>query len=150
MVATFPRTRGGSGVRAWPLLGGLLLCAPLMGAPLTAGEPVSGEPAPPPAGEGVTGTISPDSSRTADPFSAPVALEALDGLRGGDSVENHNRVTGEVGGNTAERVTTGATMLGGGAFAGASGITTVIQNTGANVLIQNGMVVNVQFVAPRP
>lgn len=145
MVATFPRTRGGSGARAWPLLGGLLLCAPLMGAPLTAGEP-----APPPAGAGVTGTISPDSPRTADPFSNPVALEALDGLRGGDSVENRNRVTGEVGGNTAERVTTGATMLGGGAFAGASGITTVIQNTGANVLIQNGMVVNVQFVAPRP
>ena len=83
-------------------------------------------------------------------FGVPVVEERLDSLRGGEGVDNENRVRGEVSGNSASRVSTGDNTLGGGAFAGASGITTVIQNTGANVLIQNGMVVNVQFVDPTP
>ncbi len=84
------------------------------------------------------------------PFAAPVAESRLDALRGGEGVDNDSRVLGEVTGNSADRVVTGDNTLGGGAFAGSSGITTVIQNTGANVLIQNGMVVNVQFVDPTP
>ena len=35
-------------------------------------------------------------------------------------------------------------------FANASGISTVIQNTGANVLIQNAMIVNVKFADSGP
>lgn len=83
-----------------------------------------------------------------DAFQQPMSLQALDRLRGGESVESSSRVNGEVGNNSVEAVVSGDNTIDQRSFAGASGITTVIQNTGANVLIQNGMVVNVQFVDP--
>lgn len=71
---------------------------------------------------------------------------ALDAYRGGDDrVENHVHVDGTVDGNSAQNTISGNNTLGGDAFSNASGIATVIQNSGSNVLIQNGMVVNVQF-----
>lgn len=81
----------------------------------------------------------------------PLEADALDALRGGESVVVV-RVgnDGEVDGNHAENVTSGLNAIDGGAFANASGITTVIQNSGSNVLIQNGTAVNVQFVDPTP
>lgn len=76
--------------------------------------------------------------------------DALDELRGGDSavvrVEVHNG--GRVDGNTADDVVSGWNVIHSGAFANGSGISTVIQNSGSNVLIQNGTAVNVQFVDP--
>jgi hypothetical protein len=96
------------------------------------------------AGEPVGADVRPTA------FTEPVVDDRLDSLRGGDGVDNDSRVRGELSGNSADRVSTGDNTLGGGAFANAGGITTVIQNTGANVLIQNGMVVNVQFVDPTP
>lgn len=76
--------------------------------------------------------------------------DALDELRGGDSavvrVEVHN--DGRVDGNTADDVVSGWNVIHSGAFANGSGISTVIQNSGSNVLIQNGTAVNVQFVDP--
>lgn len=47
--------------------------------------------------------------------------------------------------NTAVNVQTGSNVIREGSFANALGLTTVIQNTGANVLIQNATTVNVQF-----
>ena len=44
----------------------------------------------------------------------------------------------------------GRNIVTGGAFGNAAGINTVIQNSGANVLIQNGTAVNVQFGGPGP
>lgn len=80
---------------------------------------------------------------------ASVDVMKLDGLRGGTStVENNVLLDGTVEGNTADHVVSGSNAISDGAFSNASGINTVIQNTGSNVLIQNGMVVNVQFVAP--
>ena len=80
---------------------------------------------------------------------ASVDVMKLDGLRGGTStVENNVLLDGTVEGNTADHVASGSNAISDGAFSNASGINTVIQNTGSNVLIQNGMVVNVQFVAP--
>ena len=84
---------------------------------------------------------------TSNTFERPVSLESLDDLRGGDS---RSGVNGEVGNNSVEGVVSGDNRINTRSFAGASGITTVIQNTGANVLIQNGMVVNVQFADPTP
>lgn len=76
---------------------------------------------------------------------------ALDGYRGGDdSVENTVRIRGTVDGNTAQDTISGSNAITGDAFSNASGISTVIQNSGSNVLIQNGMVVNVQFVGAGP
>ncbi|MCL1633642.1 hypothetical protein M2650_03155 [Luteimonas sp. SX5] len=91
-------------------------------------------------------------------FAAPVeglgpALDpaSLEGYRGGDdSVENHVDIHGQVDGNTARNTVSGNNTLGGDAFSNASGISTVIQNSGSNVLIQNGMIVNVQFVGSGP
>lgn len=93
------------------------------------------------------GTAKDDS-----PFDSP-ALDggALDALRGGDQhtqVWTHNE--GQVDGNSANGVVSGNNVLDGGAFANAAGINTVIQNSGSNVLIQNGTAVNVQFVNPQP
>jgi hypothetical protein len=84
-------------------------------------------------------------------FGPPVAPEALSGLRGGDSqsqvtVEVDNQ--GTVQGNTASQVVAGDNRVDGGAFANAAGLTTVIQNSGSNVLIQNGTSVNVRFGGP--
>jgi hypothetical protein len=82
--------------------------------------------------------------RTVDP-------ERLADLRGGDaSTENLVDVDGSVEGNTANRIVSGSNAISDGAFGNASGINTVIQNTGTNVLIQNAMIVTVDFVDPMP
>lgn len=75
---------------------------------------------------------------------------ALDQLRGGDDVDNTVILDGSVTDNTADRIVSGSNLIQDGAFANANGINTVIQNSGSNVLIQNGMVVTVQFTAPGP
>lgn len=81
----------------------------------------------------------------------PVDAVALEQLRGGEStVDNDVLLEGTVENNTADRIVSGSNAISDGAFTNANGINTVIQNTGSNVLIQNGMVVNVQFVAPTP
>jgi hypothetical protein len=80
---------------------------------------------------------------------SPIDLGALDALRGGaDTVENDILVNGNVQDTTADHVVTGHNNVDAGSFANASGISTVIQNSGANVLIQNAMIVNVQFAPP--
>lgn len=53
--------------------------------------------------------------------------------------------TGVVGENRAVDVVTGSNAIRDGAFSNASGIPVVIQNTGANVLIQNSTIVNLQI-----
>lgn len=79
----------------------------------------------------------------------PIDAAALGELRGGDSsVENDIRVDGHVGGNSAEHILSGGNIIDGGAFGNAAGVSTVIQNSGSNVLIQNAMIVNVQFGPP--
>lgn len=50
-----------------------------------------------------------------------------------------------VTGNSATNVTTGANIITNGAFANMSGLPVVIQNSGANVLIQNATVINLQL-----
>lgn len=73
----------------------------------------------------------------------------LAGLRGGERrADNLVDVDGSVEGNTANRVVSGSNTIGDGAFNNANGINTVIQNTGSNVLIQNAMIVTVDFVDP--
>lgn len=70
-------------------------------------------------------------------------------LRGGEAtVENLVDVDGSVDGNTANRIVSGSNAVADGAFNNASGINTVIQNTGSNVLIQNAMIVTVDFMDP--
>lgn len=78
-----------------------------------------------------------------------VALDTLGGMRGGTEHDNDMDVNGTVGNNSADRVVTGNNSIDAGSFANSNGINTVVQNSGANVLIQNAMIVNVQFT-PTP
>lgn len=76
----------------------------------------------------------------------PLSAEALDSHRGGfDVVKNDMRLSGSVADNTAAHVSSGGNYVGQGAFSNASGLPTVIQNSGSNVLIQSATIINVQF-----
>lgn len=82
-----------------------------------------------PAGWGKTT----DSARLAD-------------LRGGaDAIHNEATLGGTVASNSATNVTTGMNIIDNGSFANSSGLPVVIQNSGANVLIQNATVINLQL-----
>ena len=74
-----------------------------------------------------------------------MTADELDAHRGGDALIGQNDLTGRVASNTANRVETGSNSISQGSFANASGLPTVIQNSGANVLIQNATVLNVRF-----
>ncbi|MBN3820778.1 hypothetical protein G3N57_31385 [Paraburkholderia sp. Se-20369] len=74
-----------------------------------------------------------------------MSADQLDAHRGGDALIGENYLTGAVSDNVANHVSTGSNAIADGSFANSSGLPTVIQNTGANVLIQNATVLNVRF-----
>jgi hypothetical protein len=80
----------------------------------------------------------------------PVSSDTLAEQRGGDDTQilNTIHIDGDVTDNTATDVITGANNIQGGSFDNASGVLSVVQNTGANVLIQSATIVNVQFTDP--
>jgi hypothetical protein len=81
-----------------------------------------------------------------NPFgSKPMTAAVLAAKRGGDRVFNDAQLKGVVADNQASNLTTGTNTISDGAFAGAAGLSTVIQNSGNNVLIQNATIVNVQL-----
>ncbi|HLZ34847.1 MAG TPA: hypothetical protein VKP13_12585 [Nitrospira sp.] len=76
----------------------------------------------------------------------PVPSAQLDAQRGGTDTGpltiNANMLNANLFNNSATGNVTGNNTVTGGAFAGASGLATVIQNSGNNVIIQNGTVLN--------
>jgi hypothetical protein len=75
-----------------------------------------------------------------------VDLGTLEHERGrADTVFNDTKLNGDVANNSAFNVQTGSNTIDSGSFANMSGIPVVIQNSGANVLIQNATVINLQF-----
>ena len=79
-------------------------------------------------------------------FGVAARAARLDETRGGDgAIASDTRLSGTVTGNSATHVATGANIIQSGSFANASGVPIVIQNTGANVLIQNATVINLQL-----
>ena len=75
-----------------------------------------------------------------------VSAVQLNAERGkADTVSYEASLGGVVSGNSASNVATGANRIDAGSFADMVGLPVVIQNTGANVLIQNSTIVNVQF-----
>ena len=89
----------------------------------------------------------PDMVAVVDPgFGAAVQSDRLDAQRGGtDTVNNNMQLDGSVRDNVAHNVVTGSNTIDAGSFANVSGIPTVIQNSGANVLIQNATIINLQL-----
>jgi hypothetical protein len=75
----------------------------------------------------------------------PVATTQLDAQRGGTTgpvTLNTNMLNAKLYDNSAIANMTGHNTITEGAFVGASGLPTVIQNSGNNVIIQNGTVLN--------
>ena len=124
----------------------LVLCA---GA--RAGPAPSAEPVPAPAAAEVrteSGIMAESGTKPVAGWGAPARLTQLASLRGGDdtvSVNNTARLSGVVSGNSATNVNSGANTIDAGSFANAAGLPMVIQNSGANVLIQNATVINLQL-----
>ena len=79
-------------------------------------------------------------------FDNPVATATLAEYRGGtEVVHNEMKLAGTTAGNTAINVATGNNAISAGAFSSMSGLPVVIQNSGANVLIQNAVILNLQI-----
>lgn len=124
-------------------IGAALLAALLWATPVVAEEDET------PSAPAIPQVASTPPPTTAAPSrmlfgSRPVASAALARQRGGDRVINDNQLKGIVADNKASNLTTGMNVISDGAFSGASGLSTVIQNSGNNVLIQNSTIVNVQ------
>lgn len=88
---------------------------------------------------------SPEKTKSTS-WGDPVSSAVLDSQRGGTDTDpttvNANFLNAKLYDNTAKNNVTGNNSILGNAFAGASGIPIVIQNSGNNVIIQNGMVLN--------
>jgi hypothetical protein len=80
-------------------------------------------------------------------FAQPVDTAVLDTLRGGSQLLVHNdmTLTGTTADNTARNVNTGTNTISAGAFSSMSGLPVVIQNSGANVLIQSAVILHLQM-----
>ena len=75
-----------------------------------------------------------------------VDTETLASQRGGSTqVNNDMTLAGTTADNTATHVSTGHNAISSGAFANMSGMPVVIQNSGANVLIQSAVILNLQM-----
>ena len=98
----------------------------------------------PPADQASVTTATPGTGRAG--FDKPVAATKLAGFRGGtDIVSSDMRLSGTTASNTATNVATGTNAISAGSFSNMSGLPIVIQNTGANVLIQNAVILNLQM-----
>jgi len=99
------------------------------------------------AAESATPATTPASAQDSQHLSFGVAMtdQQLDERRGGDALVGQNFLNGTLSDNVANKVSTGSNTISDGSFASSSGLPTVIQNTGANVLIQNATVLNVRF-----
>jgi hypothetical protein len=86
------------------------------------------------------------------PFSSAeiVSIDELENARGREGVDitalNNMNVSATLTDNTANNNVTGANFIDGGAFSGAGGMFSVIQNTGNNVIIQDSTIVNVTII----
>lgn len=91
-----------------------------------------------------TAPVLPNAEKS--PFYKPVATTTLEAQRGGTQVVvNDMQLAGTTAGNSATQVVTGANAISAGAFANMSGLPVVIQNSGANVLIQNAVILHLQM-----
>lgn len=79
-------------------------------------------------------------------FGAAVSPYQLAEARGGSfNLRSQIDITGSTEGNSAQEVVTGNNLIEAGSFEQMSGIPVVVQNSGANVLIQNAVIINMQM-----
>jgi hypothetical protein len=138
-----------------PCIAGGLCVAMLAALPCAlAGQPQDGQARAAEAATAPAGNRAPAADAVARPAAGsavPAALERpasdgeLEGMRGGAGMSSSATLSGELNGNSATQVATGNNLIQSGSFANAAGLPVVIQNSGANVLIQNATVINLQF-----
>lgn len=75
---------------------------------------------------------------------AAVPDSELANYRGGATITNINDLNGTLYNNSALDSVTGGNFVTDGALAGSTGFSTLIQNSGNNVLIQNATILNLQ------
>ena len=107
-------------------------------------------PSAPSAPNVIVDSRPPSQSTASSGFGTPIAPTGLDAARGGSDLGVRVPLgaifaAGTVSDNRAINVATGSNTIRDGAFANSNGIPVVIQNTGANVLIQSATIVNVQL-----
>ena len=91
-------------------------------------------------------TITALHSDSGSGFDKPVQADKLADYRGGTAlVSSDMQLSGTTANNTAVNVATGTNAISAGSFSNMSGLPIVIQNTGANVLIQNAVILNLQM-----
>lgn len=129
----------------------LMLCAGARAAPPQApGDAPAAQPvvaAPPSAPVPALASASAPAPRQ---FGATADDALLGDARGGSDLSSidttlDTTLSGTVSGNSAINVLTGSNVIQSGSFANMSGIPIIVQNTGANVLIQNATVINLQL-----
>lgn len=86
----------------------------------------------------------PTLSSLDSPFDTAVPDASLDEYRGGHIETNTNNLDGQLYNNQAFDNVTGSNFVTDGAFSGNSGLSTVVQNSGNNVLIQNATILNLR------
>ena len=117
-----------------------LIATAVAGAAMTAGLAMS---APAQAQSG-TQFGSPSSMPSA--WGTPLAAGRLAGQRGGAALmQSDMTLVGTTSNNSASHMATGTNTIAAGAFANMSGLPLVVQNSGANVLIQNAVIVNLHM-----
>lgn len=122
-----------------------LLLAAVLAAPAAARTAESANAQRPPAVRPADEPATPAPQQVA-PFGVAAAAALLDGTRGGtDTTDIDMRLSGSVSGNSATNVSTGANIITNGSFSNMAGIPIVVQNTGANVLIQNATIINLRM-----
>lgn len=90
--------------------------------------------------------LAQDAAPALASFGPALANDSLAHYRGGSELASSElRLAGSTAENSATNVVTGANSISAGSFANMSGIPVVIQNSGANVLIQNATIVNLQL-----
>ena len=91
-------------------------------------------------------TEAPKPSPTEVDFFTPVDAATLATQRGGAQlVRNDMTLAGTTADNSATNVSTGSNTITSGAFANMTGFPVVIQNSGANVLIQSAVILHLQM-----
>ena len=91
-------------------------------------------------------TVPDDSSTIESGLGAPVSAQTLNTYRGGHVFQlSEANLSAQMSDNQASNNVTGSNIVSSQAFSGASGIPTVIQNSGNNVIIQNATILNLQM-----
>jgi hypothetical protein len=85
-----------------------------------------------------------DTSEMTAAFDVALPDAELSNYRGGATITNLNDLDATLYNNTALDSVTGGNVVTEGALAGMSGLSTLIQNSGNNVLIQSAIILNLQ------